>query len=415
MQYKVLEGGNVRQIFELKGQGRSVREIARTLGISKNTVKKYLRCPGIPKAQPRSTRPSLLDPFKEHLQVRMAEGVLNCEVLLREVTVLGYRGGKTILKDYLKPFRPLRQPKATVRFETKPGECAQVDFGSFKYRTVDGRTRHVWAFVMVLSWSRAIYVEFVRRADVGVFIRSHINAFRHFGGLPARCLYDNAKVVVIGRDAAGRPVFNSRFLDFSLRVGSDITLCRPRRAQTKGRVERAIKYIRDNFWPTVRFTDLGDLNRQALGWVASVADVRLHGTTRERPVDRLAQERSFLHALPAPGSLATFLREDRFVGRDGFVQWEQSWYGWSCEWAGRKVQVQPHPDLIELWAADRRLIVHPRATSPGQRFRAPGQWAGLSIDDRPPVREPLAIQIPYVQVERRSLKAYEELQGVAGR
>ena len=411
----MLEGGKVKQIFELKGQGRSIRDIARTLGISRNTVRKYLRSPGIPKARPRPRRPSLLDPFKEHMQARMAEGVFNCEVLLREIRALGYRGGKTILKDYVKPFRPLRQPKATVRFETEPGECAQVDFGCFKYRTPDGRTRNLWAFVMVLSWSRATYVEFVRRADVGGFIRCHIKAFRHFGGVPARCLYDNAKVVVVGRDGAGRPVFNSRFLDFSLRVGSDITLCRPRRAQTKGRVERTIKYVRDNFWPTARFTDVEDLNRQVMAWVASVADRRLHGTTRERPVDRLARERPLLGPLPPPERLATFLREDRRVGRDGFVQWEQSWYGVPCEWAGRNVQVQPHADLVEIWDGDRRLIIHPRATAPGQRFRAPGQWAGLSIEDRPPADRPLAVQLPSVEVERRSLKAYEEVMEVVGR
>jgi len=103
------------------------------------------------------------------------------------------------------------------------------------------------------------------------------------------------------------------------------------------------------------------------------------------------------------------------VGRDGFVQWEQSWYGVSCVWAGRKVQVQPHADLIELWDGNRRLIVHPWATAPGQRFRAPGQWASLSIDDRPPAREPLAVQLPSVEVEGRSLKAYEEMLEVAGR
>ncbi|MCL6581886.1 MAG: IS21 family transposase [Firmicutes bacterium] len=405
----------MKQIFELKGQGRSIRGIAGTLGISKNTVKKYLRSPGIPQARPRPRRPSLLDPFKEHIRARMAEGVFNCEVLFREIAALGYRGRKTILKDFVKPFRPPRQARATVRFETEPGECAQVDLGSFQYRTPEGRTWRLWAFVMVLSWSRALYVEFVPRADVGSFIRCHVNAFRHFGGVPTRCLYDNAKVVVLGRDGAGRPVFNPRFLDFSLRVGSDITLCRPRRAQTKGRVERAIRYIRDNFWPQARFTDVDDLNRQALAWVASVADRRLHGTTRERPVDRLALERPLLQPLPPPERLVAFLREDRQVGRDGFVQWEQSWYGVPCEWAGRKVQVQPHADLIELWDGDRRLIVHPRATAPGQRFRAPGQWAGLSIEDRSPPREPMAVQLPSVEVQRRPLKVYEEVAEVARR
>ena len=123
-----------------------------------------------------------------------------------------------------------------MRFETGPGEQVQVDWGSLSYITEDGRKRRVWAFVMVLSWSRAIYVEFVRRADVATFMRCHINAFEYFGGAPRRCLYDNAKVVVVGRDESGRPEWNSRMLDFALRVGFEMRLCRPYRAQTKGKV-----------------------------------------------------------------------------------------------------------------------------------------------------------------------------------
>lgn len=252
----------MKQVHELNGKGRSIRGIALDLGISKNTVKKYLRCPGIPKPKPRPQRVSLLETFKEHLRRRVAEGVFNCEVLHREIVSLGYGGGKTILKDYIKPFQVPRQPKATMRFETDPGEYAQVDFGYFTYLTPEGRKRHFWAFIMVLSWSRAIYVEFIRRADVGAFIRCHVNAFEHFGGLPQRCLYDNTKLVVLGRDDARRPIYNPRFLDFGLRLGFDIILCRPRRAQTKGRVESGVKYVRGNFWPSARFTDLEDLNRQ---------------------------------------------------------------------------------------------------------------------------------------------------------
>ncbi len=199
----MLGGGKVKQIFEMKGQGRSIREIARLLEISRNTVRKYVRTPEVPKAKARPKRNSKLDPYKDYILQRLAEGVDNCIVLLREIRARGYEGGCTILKEFVHPHRRRSQPPATVRFETRPGEQAQVDFGLFRYRTPEGTTRWVWAFVMVLSWSRAIYVKFICRADVDTFIRCHINAFTRLGGVPRHCLYDNAKVVVLGRDEGG--------------------------------------------------------------------------------------------------------------------------------------------------------------------------------------------------------------------
>ena len=227
----------MKELYEMKGQGRLIRGIARELGVSRNSVRKYLRSPGVPREKPRRRRTSKLDPYAEYIDGRLSEGLENCVVLLRELRALGYSGGYTILKDYVQPRRRRRQPRATVRFETGPGEQAQVDWGSLAYVAEDGRKRRVWAFVMVLSWSRAIYVEFVRRADVTPFMRCHVNAFEYFGGVPRRCLYDNAKVVVLGRDDAGRPKWNSRMLDFALRVGFEMRLCWPYRAQTKGKVD----------------------------------------------------------------------------------------------------------------------------------------------------------------------------------
>ncbi len=145
----------MKQIYELKGQGCSKRQIAKILGISRNTVTKYLNSPEIPKAKPRSERSSKLDPFKGYLQERIATGITNCVILMREVKSQGYTGGYTILRDYTKPFRQQKQSKATIRFETEPGEQAQVDWGLFRYRTNDGKLKRIWAFVMVLSWSRA--------------------------------------------------------------------------------------------------------------------------------------------------------------------------------------------------------------------------------------------------------------------
>ena len=135
--------------------------------------------------KPRRRRASKLDPFIEYMDLRLSEGLENCVVLSRELQGLGYQGGYLLVKTYVSPRRRRRQVQATVRFETEPGEQAQVDWGSFSYVDERGRKRRMWPFVMVLSWSRAIYVEFVRRADTASFIQCHVNAFDCLGGVPS--------------------------------------------------------------------------------------------------------------------------------------------------------------------------------------------------------------------------------------
>jgi transposase len=221
----MLRGGKVKQIYELHGQGLSVRRIAKILGRSRNSVRKYLRSPGVPQAKPRAPRKTKLDPYASYVRQRVAEGVENCVVLLRELLrelrARGYTGKYTVLKDFVQPLRqrPPAAAVATMRYETAPGEQGQVDFGYCTYTTPEGVTRGIWVFVLVLGWSRALYVEFVRRADTATFLRAHLNAFTALGGVPQRCLYDNPKIVVLDRDEAGQPVWNPRFLDFALRVG----------------------------------------------------------------------------------------------------------------------------------------------------------------------------------------------------
>jgi transposase len=410
----VLGGATVKQLIELSGQNLSIRAIARRLDISRNTVRKYVRAPGLPVAKPRPQRPSKVDPFCDHVHRRLAAGVENCVVLLRELRAQGYAGSYSILKDYVRPLRLGRAVKATMRFETQPGEQAQVDFGHFPFLTPDGQRHWYWGFVMVLAWSRLLYVEFIRRADVASFIRCHLNAFERFGGLPRTCLYDNTKVVVLGRDGHGVPHWNATFLDFALRLGFEARLCQPYRAQTKGRVESGVKYVKHNFWPAVEFVDGVDLNRQAHAWMDGVANVRVHGTTGERPLDRFAREAPHLLPRPAPERVEPFLREERRVGRDGFVAWERGWYGVPWAWAGQGVQVAATAHLVELWAGTTRLAVHPRATRPGQRFVLPGQWAGLPRTDGRRPAGPLGQQRAALDVEARPLAVYDALVG-AGR
>ena len=230
----------------MKGADGSIRGIAKELDVSRNTVRKYLKSPDAMRPKPRPKRSSKLDPYADYIDRRMAEGLENCVVLHRELCELGYDGDYSILKGYVSPRWQKRQPEATMRFETEPGEQAQVDWGSLSYIGADGKQRRVWVFVMTLGWSRACYVELVRKADTAAFIQCHVNAFEYLGGVPRRCLYDNAKVVTLGRDEEKRPIWNQRMLDFALRVGFEARLCQPYRAQTKGKVENGVKYVRRN-------------------------------------------------------------------------------------------------------------------------------------------------------------------------
>ena len=403
----MLKVGQVKEIYEMKGAGRSIRGIAEDLGVARNTVRRYLKSPEAMRPRQRARRTSKLDSYTEYVDRRLDDGLENCVVLHRELQALGYDGGYSILKSYVSPRRRRRQPEATMRFETAPGEQAQVDWGSLAYLDEDGKKRRIWVFVMTLGWSRACYVELVRRADTAAFIQCHVNAFEYLGGVPQRCLYDNAKVVALGRDEEKQPIWNQRMLDFAMRVGFETRLCQPYRAQTKGKVESGVKYVKGNMWPSIRFTDDADVNRQGLEWCDSVANRRIHGTTHRVPWEMLAEERAHLGRLPGRASLAPYLREDRKVARDGFVSWEGSRYGVHWKWVGRIVQVGQRQGTVEIWVGDERIAVHPRAQRLGQRFILPGQWQGLARGDGRPRPEAMAVQIPVGDVERRSLDVYE--------
>lgn len=289
-----------------------------------------------------------------------------------------------------------------------------MDWGSLTYVGSDGSRRRRWACVMVMGYSRAIYLEIVRRADVATFIACHPNAFEYFGGIPRRCLYDNAKVVVLGRDAGGDPEWNRRMLDFSLRLGFKPQLCRPYRAQTKGKVERAIKYVKGNFWPTVRFVNDRDLNHQAIAWCDGIANARVHGTTGKVPARLLERERPELLALPDRRTLAPYLRRDYKVSRDGFVSFEGSRYGVPWRFAQQRVQVSASPEIVQVWDGERRLALHPRSEVDGERLIVPGQWDGLPAGgDNRPQPQAVAVQVAAGQVEQRSLAVYERLAGGA--
>jgi hypothetical protein len=307
------------EIRVLAKHGKGVREIARELGVSRNTVRRYLREPEAERYSARPPRASKLDPHKRYIVERVsaaAPDVLPASVLLSECRARGYAGGYTMVKVFVAGLKASSTPEPVVRFETGPGEQAQVDWA-----TIRRGSDRLSVFVATLGWSRAAYVEFVTDERVETLIACHEHAFLAFGGVPREVLYDNMKTVVVERDAYGRGChrFHPALLDFAGGCGFRPRLCQPYRPQTKGKVERFIRYLRGSFWVPLasRFAqdglvvDRDAANIAAKRWLREVANARVHATTGEIPAERLEEERGALQPVPAPYAGRIMRRPER--------------------------------------------------------------------------------------------------------
>ncbi len=414
-------------IKELHQRGVSISDIARLTGHDRKTVRAVIAGPLLRQRRPAPPRPSKLDPFKPYLEQRVAEGVVNAQKLFHEIQAQGYAGQKGLVGTFVQPLRPARAPQATLRFETAPGEQAQVDWGHFGTIDHRGRPHKLYAFLLTLGWSRAIYLEFTVSLTTAAFLRGHLHAFQALGGCPRRILYDNLKSVVLERDPDGTIHWNPTFLDFAAYYGFTPQACHPYRAQTKGKVERGIGYVRTSFWPGLTFTDLADLNDQARAWVETVANRRVHGTTGAVPAERLPQEG--LQALAGKPAYDTSLVCYRRSSRDCLVSYGGNYYSVPARAAGQQLLVRELEDdtLLIVSPQGEELARHPLAVGTNQRIIVPAHYAALrtpSSQTRPAVHdhEPLvrvaappgAAVVPDApQVEVRPLADYDRLVGVA--
>ena len=273
----MIRSGLILMIKEKALKGKSAYAIGAELGISKNTAKKYMEQPVRPHGLKGKKKGSKLDPYKPLLNQWLQEGIFNCVVLMERLREAGYDGGMSILKEYVHPYRPAKSAPAVRRYETPSGKQAQMDWGICQYLDQENKLHKVAVFVMILGHSRAKYMEFVKRCDLKSLERCMLHGFRHFGGIPKEVLTDNMKTVVTGREA-GKVLWNTQFADFAAEMGFVPKVCQVKRPQTKGKVERLVRYVKENFFPGRSFSDLEDLNRQALEWCRKV-DSKPHGTT----------------------------------------------------------------------------------------------------------------------------------------
>ena len=312
------------EIRILKRQGLSVREIARRTGHSRNTVDRHLKRDGNPVYTARPLAPSKLDAHKAFVSERTAAAHperLPGTVLLGELRARGYTGGITILREHLAALRPVLPIEPVVRFETTPGRQMQVDWAVIR-RGADPLS----VFVAVLGYSRVAYVQFVTDERLETLMACHEAAFAFIGGTPHEVLYDNMRTVVIGRDVygPGKHRLQPGFRDFAHHHGFLPRLCRPYRAQTKGKVERFIHYLRHSFWvpldsrlrPLGLKVDATTANLEARKWLRDIANMRVHGTTGRIPAELLGEEQGALLPLatlwqgdvPRPATVAQVSR-----------------------------------------------------------------------------------------------------------
>jgi transposase len=410
----LLRGKNVREIEELKREGLSIRAISKLTGWDRKTIRRYLIKPeAAPVYGPREPRSSKLDAFKPYIEDRLKAGVWNARVLLREVRERGYAAGYTILTDWLRPQRQSARVVAVRRFETPAGHQAQVDWGHLGTIDSDGESRKLWGFAFTLGYSRAMMAEVSLDQKLGTLLGMHEEAFRQLGGVPEEILYDRMKTVWLKTDERGEIVWHPVFLDFARYWGFRPRLCQPYRAQTKGKIEAGVKYVRRNFLCGLQGREPGnldDFNVQLRQWVWEVSNQRVHGTTHERVDQRWAEER--LQLQPIGGRLPyPYVDEElRKVARDAYVSWESNRYSVPWTYAGAPVWVRQHEGQIEVHYGGQRIAAHARATRKHQIVTVPEHHHGI-----PPgaggasTKILIHIQQTAPTVEVRSLAAYESV------
>lgn len=296
----------------------------------------------------------------------MASGVWNAAVLLRELRERGYEGGYTILTDWLRPQRQNAGVIAVRRFETPPGKQAQVDWGHLGY--LDGQ--RLWGFTFTLGRSRAMMAGAALEQKLGTLLRMHEEAFRQLGGVPEEILYDRMRTVWEGTDERGEVRWHSEFLAFARYWGFTPHLCRPYRAQTKGKVESSVKYVRRNFVCGQLGDEpagLDEFRSRLRAWVWEVANRRVHGTTHECVYESWQAETPQLTALDERPDYAYREEESRQVARDAYVGGQGSRYSVPWEYAGREVSIQPREHSFEVRYAGQRIAQHQFGRAEAQR------------------------------------------------
>jgi transposase len=387
-------------------QKLSITQTAHALGVHRGTVSKWCRREQY-RPPPRPKRASGLDPYKSLIVRWLETHPLSAQQIFQRLREAGYSGGLTIVKDYVRRVRPPKQ-KSFLKLTFAAGECAQVDWGMYGSIGVGSTRRNLSFFVMVLCYSRRMYVEFTVSQTMEHFLACHENAFAHLK-VPAKIMVDNLKSAVLQRLTGAAPVFNPRYLDFARHHGFEIVACNVRAGNEKGRVESGVGYVKKNLLNGVQFTDFSHLNPAAEVWLNEIANVRIHGETRQRPIDLYESEREHLRAANVlPYDLARILSVR--ATSQFRIAFEANRYSVPAEYCGRLLTLKAYPERLCIYHEQKLIARHTRSYDRHQDIEDPDHPKAL-LAQRSNAREQRLVS-QFLSLSNQAQAYYE---GIAAR
>lgn len=349
-------------------EGLSAHQIAGELAMDPRTVVKWLTRERFCQRK-ASVRASKLDPFKTEIARMLQAHAFTAAQILVRLREQGFAGGYSIVKDYVRSIRPPKS-RAYLTLAFAPGECAQVDWGSYGSVAVGNTRRRLSFFVMVLCYSRMLYLEFTVSQSMEHFLACHQNAFRFFGCAPKKIMVDNLKSAVLRRIVGRPPVFNPRYLEFANHYGFAIAPCNVGRGNEKGRVENAVGYVKKNFLAGLEIPDFAAIAPAARSWLETVANVRTHGETRKKPRELFEAERPCLLPLPVNAFDIATVNPQR-ASTQFRITCDTNRYSVPAEFAGRALTVKTDPELICVYAGEKLIARHIRSYERNLDFEDP--------------------------------------------
>lgn len=338
-------------------QGLNVSQIAQELALDPRTVSYWLVQDHFRPRTPRQ-HPSKLDPFKAQIVRLLERYPYSAAQVFQRIREQGFDGGYSLVKAYVRTVRPRRHP-AFLTLAFAPGECAQVDWGSFGSVPVGQTQRRLSFFVMVLCYSRMLYVEFTVSQTMEHFLACHQHAFEFFGGIPHKVMVDNLKSAVLQRALGEAPMFNPKYLDFATHNGFTIAPCNVGKGNEKGRVENGVGYVKKNFLAGLEIPDFRALNPAARQWLETVANVRVHGETKDTPLALWQTERPRLSPLPLhPFDIATVSQVR--ASRQFRIPLDTNRYAVPAPYAGQTLTLKTYPDRLCVYHGDTLIARHAR-------------------------------------------------------
>jgi len=392
----------IKHLHDLKGL--SITQIARELGLDERTVQRRLDAKQF---LPRKSvqRPSKLDTFKDTV-VKMVESYPYSAIqIYQRIREDGFAGGYTAVKKFVRKVRPKRE-KAYLKLAFAPGECAQVDWGSYGSVRVGETMRRLSFFVMVLCYSRQMYVEFTVSQTMEHFLACHQNAFIAFGGVPTRIMVDNLKSAVLKHARGEAPVYNPRYLDYARHQGFSVTACGVAKGNEKGRVENGVGYVKKNFLAGAELADFAAINPAARIWLDTIANIRIHGETRKTPAEMLLSERPHLLQLPLHpydiGNVSSVRASSQFR-----VALDSNRYSVPARFAGHPLTMKAYPDRLCFYHEEKLIARHSRSYERNRDFEDPDHPKEL-VAQRKKARDQHLFQ-RFLALSHCSLDYYQEL------